>query len=692
MSTPKFAKTHNLVAFLEKPEESNGFEEIIDFLNASSVQYALTVNPTIYTSCIDQFWTSAKVKTVNGECLILGICANDTNLVDKKKVIITETSIRSDLKLEDAEGTYCLPNATIFSELERIGAKTTAWNEFSSTMASAIICLATNQKFNFFKYIFDNMVKNLEGGVKFLMYPRFVQVFLDNQVEGMTKHKGIYVTPSHTKKVFANMKRPGKDFSDKVTPLFQTIMVQAPKDMGKDSAAPTNSYSIPIITQPSSSKPQKKQSRRKQRKDSGPTEPIPDEATNEEHIYTPSYDPPQSGKDRLQLTELMSLCTSLQEKVLDLEKAKTAQARKIASLKKRVKQLEKRKKSRTLGLKRLRKNASKQGRKMADLDADAEVTLIDKTQERNDEEMLSDVQDDLQGEEVVAKKEVAKKEVSTADPVTTAGEVVTTANVEVTTASTPTTIDELTLAQTLINIKPAKPKAITTAAITTTTTRPKARGVVVQEPSEFKTTSSPSQASQLPQAKDKGKAIMVEPEKPLKKKDQIALDEEVARNLEAQLQAELEEEERLARQKEEEATIALIESWDNTQAMIEADRLLAERLQTREQEELTDEEKARLFVDLLEKRKKHFAALRAKEKRNKPPTKAQKKSTMSTYLKHMGGYKHSQLKNKSFDEIQKLFDKEMTRVNMFVDMDTKMKEGSNKAKTYTTQESSSKRV
>ncbi|GKC17276.1 hypothetical protein Tco_1014058 [Tanacetum coccineum] len=392
MSTPKFAETHNLVALLDKPEESEGFEQIIDFLNASSIRYALTIQA----------------------------------LVDKKKVIITETSIRGDLKLEDAEGTYCLPTATIFAELERMGyenltqkltfykayfssqwkflihtilqclsAKTTAWNEFSSTMESAII------------------------------------FFLDNQVEGMTKHKGIYVTPSHTKKVFANMKRPGKGFSGKVTPLFQTMMVQAPEDMGEDSAAPTDSHSTPIITQPSSSKPQKKQSRRKQRKDSGPTEPIPDEATNEEHVSTPSYDPPQSGEDRLQLTELMSLCTSLQEKVLDLEKAKTAQAKEIASLKKRVKQLEKRKKSRTSGLKRLRKvgsasrvessndvslgaqeDASKQGRKIADLDADAEVTLIDETQERNDEEMLFDVQDDLQGEEVVAEKEVAEKEVS----------------------------------------------------------------------------------------------------------------------------------------------------------------------------------------------------------------------------------------------------------------------------------------
>ncbi|GKD90898.1 hypothetical protein Tco_1366405 [Tanacetum coccineum] len=97
-------------------------------------------------------------------------------------------------------------------------------------------------------YIFNNMVKNLEGGVNFLMYPRFVQVFLDKQVEGMSRHKGIYDIPSHTKKVFTNMKRPGKGFSGKVTPLFKTIMVQATEDMGEDSAAPTDSHSTPIHT------------------------------------------------------------------------------------------------------------------------------------------------------------------------------------------------------------------------------------------------------------------------------------------------------------------------------------------------------------------------------------------------------------------------------------------------------------
>ncbi|GJS55412.1 hypothetical protein Tco_0628774 [Tanacetum coccineum] len=154
---------------------------------------------------------------------------------------------------------------------------------------------------------------------------------------------------------------------------------------------------------------------------------------------------------------------------------------------------------------------------------------------------------------------------------------------------------------------------------------------------------------------------MTQPEKPLKKKDHIMYDQEVAINLQAQLQTKLEEEERLARQKEEEDNVALSESWDNTQAMIDADRLLAERLQAREQEELTNKEKARLFLELLEKRKKHFAALRAQEKRNKPP------------------------------KIQKLFDKAITRVNMFVDMDTELvRESSKKDEAEMAQESSSK--
>ncbi|GJW91426.1 hypothetical protein Tco_0168979 [Tanacetum coccineum] len=104
--------------------------------------------------------------------------------------------------------------------------------------------------------------------------------------------------------------------------------------------------------------------------------------------------------------------------------------------------------------------------------------------------------------------------------------------------------------------------------------------------------------------------------------------------------------------------------------MMDADFQLAQQMQTEEQEQLSIEEKSKLFVELLEKRKKHFAALRAQEKRSKPTTKAQKKNIMSTYLKNMARYKHNQLKSKSYDEIQKLFNREMKRVNTFMDMNS----------------------
>ncbi|GJS27846.1 hypothetical protein Tco_0488466 [Tanacetum coccineum] len=113
----------------------------------------------------------------------------------------------------------------------------------------------------------------------------------------------------------------------------------------------------------------------------------------------------------------------------------------------------------------------------------------------------------------------------------------------------------------------------------------------------------------------------------MKKKDQIRLDEETA----LRLQAAFDEEERLAREKAEkveEANIVLIETWDDIQAKIDADHQLAERIQAQEQEELSIEEKATLFQQLLEKRRKHFVAKRAEEKRNKPPTKAQQRKIM----------------------------------------------------------------
>ncbi|GKF09592.1 ribonuclease H-like domain-containing protein, partial [Tanacetum coccineum] len=160
------------------------------------------------------------------------------------------------------------------------------------------------------------------------------------------------------------------------------------------------------------------------------------------------------------------------------------------------------------------------------------------------------------------------------------------------------------------------------------------------------------------------------------KKELLRLDEELA----FKLQAEEEEEERLAREKAqhiEEANIA----WDDVQAKIEAGYQLAQRLQAQEQEELTDAEKARLFVQFLEQRRKHFTAKRAEEKRNRPPTRAQQMGFMCTYLKNIEGWMPKSLKNKSFANIQELFDKAMKRVNIFVDYrDELVKESSKMAK------------
>ncbi|GKB76475.1 hypothetical protein Tco_0943370 [Tanacetum coccineum] len=502
---------------------------------------------------------------------------------------------------DDEEGMDCLPNATIFKELTRIGAKTTAWNEFSSTVAFAMICLATNQKFNFSKYIFESMVKNLDNAGKFLMYPRFIQVFLDNQLEGMAIHNRIYIAPSHTKKIFANMKRQGKDFSGRVTPLFPTMVVQAQEEMGEGSTMPTDPHHTPIITQPSSSQPQRKQkSRRPKRKDTEiPHSSVPsdlvnvaDEAVNEE----PS----------MQLNELMDFVPNCNkecltwriQRLLKLRRLQLGRSARVVSSNEA-----------SLGD---QEDASKQGRKIDDIDVDAEITLVDETQERHDDDLMFDTCV-LNDEEVFAGQDMAEKEVSTVDPVTTTGKVVTTANVEVSTAS-PTTAKitnvELTLAQTLAELKSA---------------RPKTKGVVMQEPSESTPTISLQLSSQAKGqgSKDKGKAKMIEPEKPLKKKDQIKFDEEEA----LRLQAAFDEEDRLAREKAQQVEEANI-AWDDIQAKIDADYQLAERLQAQEQQELTIKEKSTLFQQLLEKRRKFFTAKRAEEKRNRPPTRAQQRSIM----------------------------------------------------------------
>nr|GEV10414.1 hypothetical protein [Tanacetum cinerariifolium] len=250
MSITKFAEVHNMIVFLSKPNKSIGFEQIIDFLIAHPIKYALIVSPTIYSSCIEQFWATAKVKRVNEEAQLHA-------KVDRKRVVISEASIRSDLRFGDEGGIACLPNEVIFKQLTLIG-----------------------------------MVKNMDSSTKFLMFPKFIQVFLNNQLEEMANHTRIYVPPSYTKKIFRNMKRVGQGFSGRVTPLFLIMLVQAQQKVDEGTEIPTHTQQTPTIIQPTTSQPQRKQKTKKpKRKDTElPYNSVPTEIVADEAVYKEMYD------------------------------------------------------------------------------------------------------------------------------------------------------------------------------------------------------------------------------------------------------------------------------------------------------------------------------------------------------------------------------------------------------------------
>nr|GFA56305.1 hypothetical protein [Tanacetum cinerariifolium] len=410
-----------------------------------------------------------KVKNVNDQERIQA-------LVDKKKVIITEDNIRSDLHFDDAKGTTCLLNEAIFENLACIG-------------------------------------------------------------------------------------RIGVGFSGVITPLFDNMMVQSLAEMG-DILVET--HQTLIVDQPSTSKPQKKQKpRRKHRKEA---EVSNDESKDDDHVPTPSSDPLPSemGNIPVETHQTLIVDQPLQELVRDLQEAKAAQAKEIAALKKKVTKLNKWRKSRSVGLMRLkkfasgrrvkppmendslgaRKDASKQGRMIEEIDQNAEITLNDETQGRTNDDEMFEV-DDLAGEEVVMNTTTGEHEeqiiedVNTAEPVTTAGKVVTTTTVKDSAAPiTNVTEDEINMAQALAALKSIKPKVVvqeqemstiipaTATTVTTDVPTLRAKGIVFHEQKQPTVSSS----------KDKGKAKMIEPKVLIKKKDQMRFDEEYARRLEAEEQ------------------------------------------------------------------------------------------------------------------------------------------------------------
>ncbi|GJX64257.1 hypothetical protein Tco_0298600 [Tanacetum coccineum] len=395
-----------MVAYLEKSEGSEGFHQIIDFLTASHIKNALTECPTLYASPIEQFWQTAALST--NEDGVRGITAT----IDRKvKVFVSEASIRRHLKLEDSEGLKTLPTAEIFEQLALMGyvitsdsltfqkghfspqwkffihtilhclsPKKTAWEQFSSNIATAIICLATNRTFNFSNLIFEAMVKNLDSKSKFLMYPRFIQIFLNKRKRMLFPHKRTFPTPTLTQKLFSNMKRASKGYSRVDIPLFPTMLTTPESTLSRITSSPSLSpQTHPSTSQPPSTPP------------SNQTTPITEEAAP-----MPYESPLQSvhllGHDdgSLSLNELTDLCTSLSKKVISLEselkQTKQTYHATVTKLIKRVKKLEQ-----TIKISQARRRAkvvisdaeedkedpSKQGRSLIEkLDLDVGIPLV----------------------------------------------------------------------------------------------------------------------------------------------------------------------------------------------------------------------------------------------------------------------------------------------------------------------------
>ncbi|GJZ29346.1 hypothetical protein Tco_0573993 [Tanacetum coccineum] len=115
MANLEFCDTHNMVAYLHKTEGSEGFHQIVDFLNTSHIKYALTENPTIHVSLIQQFWQTAAANTLDSREVQI------TATIDGKVKLVSEASIRRHLKLEDSDGITTLPNTEIFEQLALMG-------------------------------------------------------------------------------------------------------------------------------------------------------------------------------------------------------------------------------------------------------------------------------------------------------------------------------------------------------------------------------------------------------------------------------------------------------------------------------------------------------------------------------------------------------------------------------------------
>ncbi|GKD88988.1 hypothetical protein Tco_1364495 [Tanacetum coccineum] len=328
---------------------------------------------------------------------------------------ITEASLRRHLKLDDQDGITSIPNSEIFEQLALMGyhtdsdkltfqkgafspqwrflihnilhclsPKKTAWEQFSSNIATAVICLATNRKYNFSRMIFEHMVSNISSPHKFLMYPRFIQICLDMQRNQLQQHSRTYPVPSLSNKVFNNMKRPTKGYSGQEVALFPTML-----DVTESFTSPLRITSSPSHSpSPSpSTKPEPSTHHSPDNTTAAPTQPSPTQPSPgaEHHFPTPhdsllhAIHSHGSDEGSLKLNGLTNLVTKLSDRIRvledDLRKTKKTYSYAFTKLILRVKKLESQiKTGKTKSKARIvhsddediEDDSSKQGRKLSD--------------------------------------------------------------------------------------------------------------------------------------------------------------------------------------------------------------------------------------------------------------------------------------------------------------------------------------
>nr|GEV61349.1 hypothetical protein [Tanacetum cinerariifolium] len=134
MARLQFCDYHNMVAILEKEEFNTDFHPVVDFIAASPLRYALTIKPTVFVSHIRQFWSTARIETTKEGTHILAT-------IDGIQRTVSEASLRHNLNLRDEDGIVSIPDTELFENLTLMGPKSTGFNEFSSNIATALVCL-----------------------------------------------------------------------------------------------------------------------------------------------------------------------------------------------------------------------------------------------------------------------------------------------------------------------------------------------------------------------------------------------------------------------------------------------------------------------------------------------------------------------------------------------------------------------